>query len=154
MVRPEQDFSERKQIAIDDCQGLVEWYERNKRTPRILFYLSQVSTIVLGALTPVLILWSEVPKPVQALPAALASVAASLNAVFRWRENWAVRAYTSEALKRELVKFKSRATEEYYASLDDQKALSNFVNRIEQLSMNEVSEWRNLQPQDQKTRTT
>jgi hypothetical protein len=95
-------------------------------------------------------LWSDVPKALQALPAAFASVAASLNAVFRWRENWSLRSHTCEALKRELLKFRSRASEEYDAGLDDQKALSNFVKRVEQLSMNELSEWRALQSQEKK----
>jgi hypothetical protein len=150
MALPEQDFIKRRQIAVNDCHAMIAWYDRNKRIPRNLLYASQVSTIVLGALTPVLILWSDLPKPVQALPAALASIAASLNAVFRWRENWTLRAHTSEALKRELVKFQSRASEEYDANLDDQRALTNFVNRTERLSMDEVSEWRILQLQQPK----
>jgi hypothetical protein len=101
----------------------------------------------LSALTPVLILWSEIPKPLQALPAGIASIAAALSAVFRWRENWVLRAHTSEALKRELVKFKARASEAYQVDIEDQKALNNFVTRIESLSMNELSEWRILQLQ-------
>jgi hypothetical protein len=150
MDLPEDDITSRRNVAIDDCQLMINWYEKNKRIPRRFYYTSQTSIIVLTALTPVLILWTDLPKPFQALPAALASIAAGLSAVFRWRENWVLRAHTSEALKRELVKFKARASENYSAALDQQKALDNFVNRIENLSMNEVSEWRVLQLQGAK----
>ena len=139
------DNKARKQVVLDDCKTMIAWYDKNKRTARIFFYVSQVCTIVLSALSPILILWNEVPKPIQALPAAIASIAAALSAVFRWRENWVLRAHTSEALKRELVKFKARASEAYRADLDDQKVLDNFVTNIESLSMKELSEWRVLQ---------
>ena len=147
---PRHDLDQRRQLALDDCQVMITWYEKNKRTVRTLFYISQVCIIVLSALTPILILWSDLPKPVQALPAAIASICAALNAVFRWRENWVLRAHTSEALKRELLKFKTRTSEEYRADLDDQQALANFVARVESLTMSELSEWRGLQTQQTK----
>jgi hypothetical protein len=151
---PGHDLDQRRQLALDDCQLMITWYDKNKRTVRTLFYISQVCIIVLSALTPVLILWSNLPKPLQALPAAVASVCAALNAVFRWRENWVLRAHASEALKRELLKFKTRTSEEYRADLDDQQALANFVARVESLSMNELSEWRVLQMQETKDSRT
>jgi hypothetical protein len=147
MTLPAADIETRRQTALADCQTMIDWFNRNKRRARNFFYISQVCTIVLSALTPVLILWSDIPKAAQALPAAIASIAAALNAVFRWREHWVIRAHASEALKLEMLKFKTRTSEEYMAGLDDQKALSNFVTRIESLSMNEVSEWRALQLQ-------
>jgi len=150
MSLPEDDIRIRWQIAIDDCQLMIDWYEKNKRVPRRFYYGSQVATIVLGAITPVLILWTDLPKPFQALPAALASIAAGLGAVFRWRENWVLRAQTSEALKRELAKFRARASQSYRYDLDGQQVLDNFVNRVESLSMSELAEWRTLQLQGMK----
>lgn len=144
------DVRERRHLAVEDCQTMIEWYEKNKRIPRRLYYVSQTATIVLSALTPVLILWSELPKAAQALPAALAGIAAGLNAVYRWRENWVLRAHTSEALKRELVKFRARASEHYRAELGEQQALDNFVGRVEAITMGELSEWRVLQLQSSK----
>ncbi|MDQ3743965.1 MAG: DUF4231 domain-containing protein [Acidobacteriota bacterium] len=150
MSAAEDDVRARRQLAVEDCQKMIDWYEKNKRIPRRLYYTSQTATIVFSALTPVLILWTEMPKALQALPAALASIAAALAAVYRWRENWVLRAHTSEALKRELVKFRARASEHYRAGLDDQTALDNFVSRVESLAMGEVSEWRLLQLQGAK----
>ena len=147
---PTDEMNDRRRMALDDCQTMIKWYDTSKRTVRNLFFVSQVCIIVFSALTPVLILWSDLPKPLQALPAALASICAALNAVFRWRENWVLRAHTSEALKRELLKFKTRASDEYSADIDDQQALNNFVTRVESVSMNELSEWRVLQLQGPK----
>jgi hypothetical protein len=48
----------------------------------------------------VLILWTSVPKPVQALPAAIASVVAGLVGPFRWLDAKTRYAYTAEALGR------------------------------------------------------
>jgi hypothetical protein len=144
------DVEGRRALVVDDCQKMIDWYEKNKRVPRRLYYVSQTATIVLSAVTPVLILWEELPKAVQALPAAVAGIAAGLNAVYRWRENWVLRAHTSELMKRELVKFRARASEHYRADLGEQEAIDNFVGRIESITMGELSEWRVLQLQSAK----
>ena len=98
-----------------------------------------------------MILIEDTPKFIQALPAALVSIAVGMIAVFKWRENWALRAFTAEALKRELMKFQSRSSKKYHSTLDDQEALDNFVEVIDVLTMNEVSEWKNIQFQSSKT---
>ena len=145
------DFRERNQVALDDCNRMIAWYDRKKRIPRNLFYVFQVGAIVLSAIIPILILWDELPKAIQALPAALVSIAVGLNAVFKWRDNWATRAHTAEALKRELMKFQSRTSARYSLSLNAQQALENFVESIDSLTMNEVSEWKNMQIQAAET---
>jgi Protein of unknown function (DUF4231) len=92
--------------------------------------LFQSAAIALAAATPVLILWSSVPKAVQALPAALASIAAGLVRTFRWLQNKTRFAYTAEALKSERILFETR------------RPPAAFVGRIEQITMTEVGEWR------------
>lgn len=139
------NINERKQVAIDDCKKMISWYDRKKRISRRLFYLFQVSAIVLSALTPIFILWSELPKAIQALPAALVSISVGLSAIFKWRENWAIRAYTSEALKRELMKYQARASKKYNETLSEQEVLDTFVETIDTLTMSEVSEWKDMQ---------
>ncbi len=60
-----------------------------------------------------LILWSDLPKAVQALPAALAAVAAGLVGIVRWPHNKTRFSFTAEALKSEHVKWRgerARAT--------------------------------------------
>jgi hypothetical protein len=71
--------------------------------------------------------------------------------VFKWRENWALRAHTAEALKRELMKYRTRTSQKYNHTIDEQQALDNFVDTIDTLTMNEVTEWRNTQTQISET---
>ena len=49
--------------------------------------------------------------------------------------------------KRELMKYKARASKKYNQNLNEQEALDNFVDTIDVLTMNEVSEWKELQVQ-------
>jgi len=67
----------------------------------------------LSGLTPVLILWSDLPEVLKALPAALAAIAAGVVGVFQWRESYPRFAFVCEALKSERLKFETRTTAEY-----------------------------------------
>ena len=136
------DLAARRAKALERCAQQVEWYERHARIASRSFTVFQAAAIVLGALTPVLILVTNLPKAVQALPAALASIAAGLVAMFRWLENRTRFSYTAEALKSERLKFETRTTPSYATSLADERALENFVARIEEISLREVAEWR------------
>jgi Protein of unknown function (DUF4231) len=138
-------FQARKETILAECQSSIEWYRKRKTVPRILYQGSQMSIIVLGALTPVLILVTDLPKWAQALPAAVASMAAGLSSVFHWQENWVRRASTLEALRAELLKYKTRTSSAYSSNLDEQSALDNFVTSVLNLTLNELASWRDLQ---------
>jgi len=120
----------------------VHWYERFSKREWRLFVVFQTTAILFAATTPCLILWSSIPKGVQALPAALASVAAGLVGSFRWLQNKSRFAYTAEALKSERVLYDTRTPPRYGPNLTEDEALAEFVGRIEDISMTEVSEWR------------
>ena len=130
------------QQALQRCDALIQAYQRLKRNSRIRYQTAQILAIVFSGLTPVLILWTDLPKPLQALPAALAAIAAGLNGVFQWKENYIRFAFTVEAIQSERVKFKTRTTREYAAKLAEHEALENFVTRVETLVLREVSDWR------------
>ncbi|HVN61292.1 MAG TPA: DUF4231 domain-containing protein [Gaiellaceae bacterium] len=132
----------RTAIALRRCNEQIAWYERHSKREWVLFVAFQSTAVLLAALTPVLILWAAVPKAVQALPAALASVAAGLVGTFRWLQNKTRFAYAAEALKSERVLFATRTPPRYGPELPDDAALAAFVARIEEITMNEVSEWR------------
>ena len=132
----------RSAIALRRCDDQIAWYERRSKAEWRLFVVFQSAAVLLAAMTPVLILWAAVPKAVQALPAALASVAAGLVGTFRWLQNKARFAYTAEALKSERVLFTTRTPPRYGPGLTDDAALGAFVARIEEITMSEVSEWR------------
>src|SRR2546428_6851577 len=104
------EFQTRQEMVLNECQSSINWYQKRKTLPRVLYQASQMSIIVLGALTPVLILITDLPKWAQALPAAVASMAAGLGSMFHWQENWVRRASTLEALRAELLKYKTRTS--------------------------------------------
>jgi hypothetical protein len=135
-----QDLDERRALALKRCDDQIHWYTKYGIWAGALYRTFQTSAVLLGAITPVLILWTELSLVLQALPAALASVSAGLVGIYGWQENKARFAYTAEALKSERVKYETRTS--VYRG-DPARALSRFVARIEAIAMAETSEWRN-----------
>ena len=123
------------------CAEQIAWYESHSRSAWRWFAIFQSVAIGLGAVTPVLILWTALPKPIQALPAAVASVAAGLVGTYGWLDAKARYAYAAESLKSERVLFATR-TPPYGRRLGDEEATRAFVAKIEQIAMTEVGEWR------------
>ena len=131
----------RKALALKKCQSSINWLRRYKNRSRNLFQFSQVAIIVFSTLTPVLILVTDLPKWAQALPAALAAIAATLSNVFHWQENWVRRASTLQAMEAEQLKYETKTSSAYELDLDEQQALTNFVEQITILNLTEVSNW-------------
>src|SRR4051794_9303217 len=88
------DVECRQQRAVARCDDQIDWYERQKRSKRWLYWTFQNAVIVLTALTPILILWANVPaaestgwplldehKPSAQPTAVLAALAALLAAI-------------------------------------------------------------------------
>jgi hypothetical protein len=135
-----QDLEARRALALERCDRQIHWYTKYGVWAGVLYRVFQTSAVLLAALTPVLILWTDLSPVLQALPAALASVSAALVGIYGWQENKARFAFTAEALKSERVKYETR-TGDYRG--DSSRALSRFVNRIEAIAMAETAEWRN-----------
>lgn len=95
--------------------------------------------MVLGATSPVLVLFSQLPKPVQALPAALGAFAAAILASFHWHEDAVRWAAVREQLKRELRQMSVRAGR--YDGLSHEAALNHFVLTIEAIMGGELRQW-------------
>jgi hypothetical protein len=135
--------TDRRRKAIDRYAESVAWYERTKRTARILYYGFQVAVILLSGITPLVILATE-SKLVQAAFPALAAICAGLLGVYQWQESWRRRATTLEALRSEFVKFDTRSGDDYSLALTDDEVVSRFVLRMEDILAGEVSEWQRL----------
>ena len=138
---PEQ-VDQRTKRAIQECKEYIRWYEANKNPTRRYYLASQIVILILGALTPALILADQGGKILQASLTALVAIAGGLNNIYRWQENWVRYAASSEFLSMELVRFETRTTEHYEAALDDQAALSNFVQRFQSIAQTEIEEFR------------
>jgi hypothetical protein len=134
--------SMRNELALERCHDLIEMYRKLKLRNLIAYKVSVIVAIVFSGLTPVLVLWSDLPEVLQALPAALAAIATGLSGIFQWKENLVRYGYTKEALESERAKYKTRATEQYGSEVDDPGALDKFVTRVEGIYMAELSDWR------------
>ena len=145
MSSHEVSFKDRQARALRECQSSIGWFKRHKKQSRLLFQISQVAIVAFSALTPVLILATQLSKWAQALPAALAAIAATLSSVFHWQENWVRRASTLQALEVELVRYETRTSPAYDVGLSDHQALNNFVENMTGLNLNEVSNWEKVQ---------
>ena len=128
--------------ALEFCNENIKYYEDARDITKNWYFTLQVSTIILGGLTPILILCKDIPDPLQALPSTLASIIAGLSHVFRLHNNYTRFGYTAEILKTEKLMFETRAAKIY--DLEEKKALRNFILQIENIIRQETSEWRKL----------
>ena len=92
------------------------------RRYRLLLVLS----VVLAGMTPLLILVSELPKIVQALPAALASMISGTIAIYGYPEQIAAFGRTLDEIRSQKFRFMSRV-----APYDGNDAFPRFVERVE-----------------------
>jgi len=133
------EFDVRRAAAVKRAQEQIHWYTKYSIWAGVLYRVFQTLAVVLSAITPVLILWTDLSPVLQALPAAVAAMAAALAGIYGWQENKARFAYTGEALKSELVQYETR-TGRYRGSAE--QALDRFVTRIERVAMEETAQWR------------
>lgn len=108
-----------------------------------------VVTLLGTALTPILLLYDFQPFPsfgkvFQALPSAIAGIAAAINTAFRYRESWAQNYYTLSSLINEYQKLIARASPNYGSDKPDSEVVDNFQNKMSDLVMAEVEGWRSI----------
>ncbi len=133
------DFDARRAAAVERAGEQIRWYTKNSVWAGVLYRAFQTLAVLLSAITPVLILWTDLSPVLQALPAAAAAISAALVGIYGWQENKARFAFTGEALKSELVQYETR-TGRYKGSAE--QALDRFVTRVEQIGMDETAQWR------------
>jgi hypothetical protein len=91
-----------------------------------------------------LVLLSDVPKWLQAIPAAVAAAAGGLNGVYHWREDSIRWLTTAQALRSELAAYKSQHPDRYGRELSPDAALDHFVVRVHELVAEETAQWQTL----------
>ena len=125
MNSSEENLHARIADATKYFQSRITYYEDTRKNSRRLYQALQILVILLGGLTPILILWTELPKPLQALPAAMASILGGISGIFHLQEDWVTSKKTAEDLKGELLAFQTRTTLPYNTGNDDSKALES-----------------------------
>jgi hypothetical protein len=136
------NISAGREKALQRCQELIDWYEKQKPKHRIFDYALQTLTIVMAGITPLLIMIDNLHAAYKALPAVIATITAGLNAAFRSRATYVNFSYAAEQLKAAKLKYEIRMAAEPSGSIDQMKDLEAFVDRIENIALTELSEWR------------
>jgi hypothetical protein len=126
-------------LARADClmDRYLRWKMRNHRYSN----LAQGVALVFTAITPVILLSGDNARIVGAATAAIAAIATGLLNFTGWRDNYIRYGYTWHSLQTEKYRYLTRATKEYLAC-DEDEAVRKFANRIENLVMAEVTDWR------------
>jgi hypothetical protein len=139
---PSVDEKTPHEIALARCNCLIERYYDWKKKNHEKSDWAQRTALIFTAITPVLLLiHSDYVKLVAATTSAVAAIATGLLAISGWRENYIRYGYTWHALQTEKYRYLTHATTEY-SECDEENATRNFANRIEQLVMAEVTDWR------------
>jgi hypothetical protein len=134
----------REAKAIEVCEVNIRWYQRSGLLALVLHRGLQTMTVVLSAATAVMIVTTEFPKWVQALPAAVAAVAAGLNGIYHWNEDSIRWLATAQALRSELAAYQTQHPDRYGTRLAPGVALDHFVERVHQLVADETAQWQTL----------
>ena len=137
--KPAADLDARTKKAVAQCEEQIGWYASHSRADWYLYRTFQVGVIVLSRASPALLLFTDLPKPIQALPAALAALGAAVAAGFHWHEDAVRWATTRELLKSELRQFRTRTGRNYRSSLSEGIALDNSATRMEAIIHGDLS---------------
>jgi hypothetical protein len=130
LLNPDQYIKER----VEQYQG---WYDRKAVRAKTLYLRMRACSVVGGGLVPVLInvqpgwifFGVDAVKVIVTIISLLVVVFVSLESVFHFREQWKNYRSTEQLLGHEKFLFMSRVGR--YAGLDNAKAFSLFVERIE-----------------------
>jgi hypothetical protein len=127
-----------REIALKRCTDLIDWYDSQKKTQRILDNVLQTSVILAAGLTAFAAAVDSWPKWAIVLPAVITTVATGLSANFRFRTKYVNFASAGERLKWVKLRYEIRSE----SAPDDPKNLEDFVNGMEAIVSAELAEWR------------
>ena len=139
--------------AIQYSQELIDDYKATRRNSRNVYYIFQISTIILSGVTPILVLLDKVDISVpwiKWLPVifpAIASIVTSLATSFPFQENWMTANTVVELLEAEQEKFILGVTPAYrFFDLPDnierkrkvQESVEGFINQVNKIHLKQV----------------
>lgn len=127
-----------RKAALERCQQLIAWYEKQKGRQRILDNILQTSVILAAGSTAFAAAIDVWPKWATVLPAVVTTVATGLSASFRFRQKYVNFAAAAERLKWEMLRYEIRAEN----APGDQEHLESFVSGMQAIVSAELAEWR------------
>jgi hypothetical protein len=127
-----------RELALQRCDDLIDWYERNKSRHRVLDNVLQTCVVLAAGLTAFAAAIESWPKWAIVLPAVITTVATGLSLNFRFRTKYVNFAYAGERLKWVKLRYQIRPESAPTAMKD----LEEFVNSMEAIVSAETAEWR------------
>ena len=127
-------------IVIEHCKKCERYHKLAATSFRWGYFLSQFAAVVFSGITPILILMDNVPKYVQAIPPAIASISAGLS-VYNWRLSSVRSQRAATLLENERLNFELRVGKCYSHSLASEAAIANFMKNVMQVQNQVLDEW-------------
>ncbi|MEW9899222.1 DUF4231 domain-containing protein [Chitinivorax sp. PXF-14] len=124
--------------ALRRCDELIAWYERQKRTQRLLDNTLQTLVVLAAGTTAFAAAIDGLEKWAVVLPAVVTTVATGLSTTFRFRNKYVNFASAAERLKWVKLRYAVRTERDP----KDAKSLEDLVNNMEAIVSAELSEWR------------
>lgn len=136
-------LEEKRAVVEERYRELLTWFERNKTRSMVAYQICQVTTIVLSALTPVIVVVTD-DKLAHALPPAVVAVAAAILSTFKFHETWLSRCEAAEALKSEYMRYLGQVGPDYIVkgSGTEDQAIAAFIAKIETINEQERGVWK------------
>lgn len=144
-----------RQKALQYCQELMDDYKKTRSLSRNLYYILQISTVILSGVTPILVLVDKLEagqtwlKWLPVICPAIASIVASIVTSFPFQKNWLSANTTVELLEAEQEKFILGVTQLYrcYDVTDEaqkqqkaSQALEQFIIQVNNIHLQQVQQ--------------
>lgn len=135
------------EFALELCECLIDQYLRWKKANGKKRDIAQSIALIFTAITPVLLLiplrneYRDLLDVIAAAAASVATIASGLLVINGWRENYVRYGYTWHTLQIERNRYLTHASEDYSEN-EPEEAARKFADRIEQIVIAEVSDWR------------
>ncbi|MEW6084042.1 MAG: DUF4231 domain-containing protein [Chloroflexota bacterium] len=124
-VHPEDYIAERVNDAI-------AWYDKNANKYKKYYLQMRATTVIGGALVPVLVnLDFDYIDVLTTILSLIVVLLVSLESVYHFREQWTNYRSTEQSLRREYFLFTSKGGT--YANQDNATAYTHFVDRVEEI---------------------
>lgn len=155
--------------ALEYSQELVDGYRKTRKNSRIIYYSSQLLTIVLSGVTPILVLLergeTDIPwlRWLPVLFPALAAIVTSISTSFPFQESFIAANTTVELLEAEQEKFLLGITPPYrsYDLVDEKtrrqkakKAIENFIVQVNSIHLKQVQSTPTPDDSEESTKTS
>ncbi|KRH98035.1 DUF4231 domain-containing protein [Cylindrospermopsis raciborskii CHAB3438] len=154
--------------ALEYCQDLINDYKKTRNIARSLYYVLQISTVILSGVTPILVLVDKLEtgqpwlKWLPVICPAVASIVASIVTSFPFQKNWVTANTIVELLEAEQEKFILGITPAYrcydvVGDLEQQQKASQavelFISQVNSIHLQQVQQSTEQQSDKRKEET-